>query len=28
MFCGLGAIIAVWKLTGVAYTWFVLMGRA
>ena len=26
MFCGLGAIIAVWNLTGVAYTWFVLIG--
>ena len=26
MFCGLGAIIAVWKFTGVAYTWYVLLG--
>lgn len=26
MFCGLSAIVAVWKLTGVAYTWYVLIG--
>src|SRR5215510_1867582 len=26
MFCGLSAIVAVWKLTGVAYTWYVLLG--
>src|SRR5260370_1619049 len=26
MFCGLSAIIAVWKFTEVAYTWYVLVG--
>jgi SSS family transporter len=26
MFCGLAAIVAVWKFTGVAYTWYVLVG--
>ncbi len=26
MFCGLAAIIAVWKFTTVAYTWYVLVG--
>jgi solute:Na+ symporter, SSS family len=26
MFCGLSAIVAVWKFTGVAYTWYVLIG--
>jgi SSS family transporter len=26
MFCGLAAIILVWKLTTVAYTWYVLVG--
>ena len=26
MFCGLAAIIAVWKLSSVAYTWYVLIG--
>ena len=26
MFCGLSAIVAVWKLTDVAYTWYVLIG--
>jgi solute:Na+ symporter, SSS family len=26
MFCGLSVIVAVWKLTGVAYTWYVLIG--
>jgi len=26
MFCGLAAIIAVWKLSNVAYTWYVLIG--
>ena len=26
MFCGLSAIVAVWKSSGVAYTWYVLIG--
>lgn len=26
MFCGLSVIVAVWRLTGVAYTWYVLIG--
>jgi solute:Na+ symporter, SSS family len=26
MFCGLSAIVAVWKFTSVAYTWYVLIG--
>src|SRR5215472_17540872 len=26
MFCGLSAIVAVWKFAGVAYTWYVLIG--
>ena len=26
MFCGLLSIIAVWKFTGIAYTWYVLIG--
>jgi len=26
MFCGLSAIVAVWKFTSVAYTWYVLLG--
>jgi len=26
MFCGLAAIMAVWKLSSVAYTWYVLIG--
>ena len=26
MFCGLAALIAVWKLTSVAYTWYFLIG--
>ena len=26
MVCGLAAIIAMWEFTGVAYTWYVLVG--
>src|SRR5258707_15652956 len=26
MFCGLATTIAVWKFTGVAYTWYFLIG--
>ena len=28
MFCGLSAIIAVWKWSSVAYTWYVLVGAS
>jgi SSS family solute:Na+ symporter len=28
MFCGLAAIIVVWKLSSVAYTWYVLIGSS
>jgi len=26
MFCGLSAIVVVWKFSSVAYTWYVLIG--
>jgi Na+/proline symporter len=26
MFCGLASIVAVWKFSSVAYTWYVLIG--